>query len=98
MSTYYSTLSLSCFKIGACTFDTLVAYKSNLLNETSTEFWMNSTDTKDCFSKTSSGGLITISADLTYDLKTQSCEQKQGSIQLGLSESLVIFPNPKFQY
>ena len=66
-------------------FDSLVAYKTKILNETSTEFWINSTDTKDCFSKTSNAGLITISADLTYDLNTVGCEQKHGSIQLGVS-------------
>ena len=97
LSTHYSTLLLPCFRIGDCTFDTLVAYKSNLFNETPTEFWINSTDTKDCFSKIVSGGLTTISADLTYDLNTKSCEQKHGSIQLGVSESWVMFPNPKYQ-
>ena len=68
-------------------FDSLVAYKTSLLNETSTEFWMNSTDTEACFTKTVNSGLITISADLTYDLKQDSCQQKHGSIQLGVSQT-----------
>ena len=85
LSTYYPTLSLPCFKIGECLFDSLVAYKSNMLNETSTEFWLNFTDTQACFSRTSNAGLITISADLSYDSGTEACLQKHGSIQLGVS-------------
>ena len=70
-------------------FDSLVAYKSDMLNESSTEFWMNSTDTEKCFTKDTNADLITISADLSYDLSTEACQQKHGGIQLGVSERRV---------
>ena len=73
--------------MGECMFDSLVAYKSDMLNETSTEFWMNSTDTEKCFTKDTNAGLITISADLSYDSSTEACQQKHGGIQLGVSET-----------
>ena len=70
-------------------FDSFVAYKSGVLNETSTELWMNSTHTGKCFTKDTNAGLITISADLSYDLSTEACQQKHGGIQLGVSERRV---------
>ena len=50
-------------------------------------FWMNSTDTGKCFTKDTNAGLITISADLSFDLSTEACQQKHGGIQLGVSKN-----------
>ena len=85
LATQYSSLSISCFKIGSCVFDQLEAYKSGLLNESTTEFWISPNDTDSCFTKTSVGSLMTIAANLSYDLDTDSCKQNHENIQLGVS-------------
>ena len=88
LATQYPTLSIPCFKIGKCGFHELAAFKAQLLNENTTEFWINTTDTDSCFERSNTGSMVNLTAELTYDTANDTCKQTDGNIQLGVSSEI----------